>query len=546
MTKLSLFSFRNFHLSSLLLLCVCLLTFYVFNINKKTDIMPGTLLTSRLCFIFKYLCMFGIMNIVFFSEGGMRGSFSLVQSIFAANIVILLMKMAMVVCKTLINIYIYRTSCDHLYHREPELCLLPEQQMEIGHLAAFYILLQKITLNFPAFVIGPFFGKCTDDIGRKLPSLIPVCGNVIGLFVYILASTFLSRHALCLILIGSLIRGISGKSGFVVTALQSYIVDICPRDKLTSGLGSFIAMSLWGVSVGLVGTGILLELTSFSTIFCILIAFMFVCVILILLFINDVPKEEVLLPKQESFNLFTSLQAPFIVMFRRRSGYKRFHLLVFLILTFIYQTCRVGEEDVLLLYLQKLELSTRDATYAYLLGTGYALQGMCLISVLPLCLNIFHISDNLMILLALMCKVFGLCVLAFSHSVWMLYSGVIIGAPSAIFVTISKSIISKLVLQEEIGLLFGLVTSLEILSSISGSGIFIYTYLMTSEFHRGTTYLLMAGVICMMIVMVLVLLYLSKLSEEEKTLKDAINNVKKYDHEKVIEEQLNDITRREE
>ena len=467
------------------------------------------------------------------------------RSIFVTNIVILLMKVCMIVSKTLINIFIYTTVCDTLYPDNNELCAEPDNQHNITHLAAFYILFQKISLNVPSFILSPFFGKWTDHIGRKIPSLLPIAGNMMGILVYILASTLLPRYALLLILIGSVVRGLSGKSQFVVTALQSYVVDICPRDKLTSGLGTFIATSMWGFSVGLVAMGLLLDWTSFPIIFCSLIVVMTVCIILILVFIHDVPKDNYLLKKEKkACNLESSLKSPFVAIFKQREGNKRCQLISFLLLTFLYQTCRVGEEDILLLYLQRPEFAARESSYAYLLGTGYAVQGLSLISLLPLCTNIFHINDTAMMVMALLTKVVGLCVLGFSQNMWMLYLGILVGTPSAIFVNISKSTISMLVSHEEIGLVFGLVTSLEIISSISGSGVFIYTYLMTSSYFQGMAYLIMAGVIALMMMVVLIVPCWS--ASKEETLKAAIQKAKKYDCEKVIERQFNDITAREE
>ena len=470
---------------------------------------------------------------------------SVMRSIFVTNVVILLMKICMIVSKTLINIFIYATVCDTLYPDNNEQCSEPDSQQNIAHLAAFYILFQKISLNVPAFILSPFFGKWTDYIGRKIPSLLPIAGNMIGILVYILASTLLPRYALLVILIGSVVRGLSGKSQFVMTALQSYVVDICPRDKLASGLGTFIATSMWGFSVGLVAMGLLLDWTSFTIIFCSLLVLMTVCILLILVFIHDVPKDNFLLKQEnKSRNLEAILKSPFVAIFKQREGNKRCQLISFLLLTFLYQTCRVGQEDVLLLYLQRPEFAGRESSYAYILATGYAVKGLSLISILPLGTNIFHINDTAMMVMALLTQVVGFSILGFTQNMWMLYLGIIVGTPSAIFASISKSTISKLVSQEEIGMVFGVVTSLEIISSISGSGIFIYTYLMTSSYFMGTAYLIMAGVVVLMMMVVLIVPCLS--ANKEETLKAAIQKVKKYDGEKAIEKQFTDITVRKE
>ena len=178
------------------------------------------------------------------------------------------------------------------------------------------------------------------------------------------------------------------------------------------------------------------------------------------------------------------------------SGSRRCQILMLLMLTFLYQTCRVGEEEVLLLYTQQLGITR--STYAYLLGTGYFFQGLFLVTVLPVYTNLIEVPGLKMVAAGFVAKASGLTILAFSHRTWHLFVGIFIGTFNSVFVNVSQSQLRKLVTPQEIGEVFGLVNSLETISSISGSGIFIYMYSFTSDVFHGLTFLIMAGIVISM------------------------------------------------
>ena len=416
-------------------------------------------------------------------------------SVRAANVACLLVRMVMVVSKTLVNLYIYQSLCHALFGPSSE-CLKPDEEKQVAREAALFILLQKVVLNLPPFILTPFFGGWTDKIGRKMPAAVAMFGNMLGILLYMLSNLF-RPPSLLVLLSGSLLRGLFGKSAFILTALQSYVIDMCSSEKRTSGLSAIHGLGLMGFSGGLLGAGMLLTITSFDIIFCVLTGIMTFCVFLVISCLYDC-KTSIKAKAQQNnkknkpgVKCFTG---PFASMFKEREGRSRQHLLMLLLLTFLFQTNRVGEEDVLLLYLQRASFGARPEMYAYVVGVSYATQGLVLVFLVPVFTNVLEIRNATMILVALFVKMCSLVLLTFSDRLWMVFSGVILGVPSAMFVTISKSMMSSLVGPEEVGTIFGVISSLEIFSSITGSAIYINLYVITSSILPGMVFSIEAGV----------------------------------------------------
>ena len=116
------------------------------------------------------------------------------------------------------------------------------------------------------------------------------------------------------------------------------------------------------------------------------------------------------------------------------------------------------------------------------------------------------------------------------------------------FVNVSKAAISQLVDYDEIGMIFGVVSSLEIFSSIAGSVIFIYTYIWTADIFAGMTYLIMTGVFIVMIILVIVMMCIhcsdSNEEKEEQEETDYLN--KKLDNDKSYSNEYTQTITREE
>lgn len=449
-----------------------------------------------------------------FLPGGTKEQLSITTS----NIVCLLMNSVRVVAKTLVQLYIYGEVCKQLYPYSGDKCTQPEQQSSVTDVAANYIFMEKILLNLPAFFLLPFFGRWTDTEGRKLPALLALFGNLLGVLLYTTASSNISIYALGILLAGSAIRGLSGKSGFIVTSLQCYIIDVCKSESVSKGLGNFMACNLWGYAGGLLLTGLFLQITSYAVLFSVLICVIAFCIFIVLICMLDIkpinetassvdngsyqnPETRV----EEKESLCSNMTFPIQVVALQRPHNYRLQLQLLLILTVLYHTCRVGEEDILLLFIQRASFSSTRSSYAYLMATSFVLQGFFLIAILPIYLNIFHIHPYTMMAIGFISKIIGLSIYTYSTQSWHLYIGIFISTPNVIFLKVAQMALKEIVKQQELATVIGLSSAFETISSILGSAVFVYTYAYTSQLYAGTVFVVMIIVFTIMFVITILL-----------------------------------------
>ena len=178
------------------------------------------------------------------------------------------------------------------------------------------------------------------------------------------------------------------------------------------------------------------------------------------------------------------------VLTRPRHHRCRLHILVLFATIFIQQTCKSGELDATLLFAEAAPLSWRKSMYGYLVATDYAFLGLTMLVFLPCLIRYFHLPDISMVLIGVAFRFCRLFVLAFSRSTLEVYISVIIGCPSALIISCSKAMISKMAIEGEMGKAFSLLSCAETVSLLLGSVIFSNVYNATKHITPGFVFLL--------------------------------------------------------
>ena len=421
----------------------------------------------------------------------------------------------------------------------------PDVEDAIQQDSAKYIMAYKILLNLPAVILGLFCGAWSDRIGRKMPVMLPCVGTIFATLLYMSSMISRSDMVLSLVLAGAALRGAFGKSAVVTMALHSYISDISSRNNRTERLGRLLSMNFFGYFVGSLITGALLENYGFDIIFCIVVFINAGCVLVTVFFMqeslptpditpatspgSEIPSSESepepspilpddtesLAPVGEQKKKWKSrfrmpfhpkhVQESLEVITRQREDRKRLHLILFFMTIIVQQTCKSGEVDITLLYVERAPLSWHKSMYGYLLATDYACLGVAVFLLLPLLSNVLRISDIALVALGVCFKILRLTVLTFSNFTWMIYLSVVIGCPSAMIISGAKSLISKTVDEREVGKAFSLLSCFETVSNLVGSVVFTNLYSLTLHVYAGLTFGIDALLFIMLLVVILLL-----------------------------------------
>ena len=146
---------------------------------------------------------------------------------------------------------------------------------------------------------------------------------------------------------------------------------------------------------------------------------------------------------------------------------------------FIQKACGGGEIDITLLYTMKSPLDWSPSTYGYFLATTYACVGLTTLALLPFLIRFFHLTDLTLGAIGYVFKAASLAMIAYGQHTWLVFLSAVVGSPGVLIMTSAKSIISKLVGEDEQGKAFSLLSCGENVANLIGSMLFALVYAAT-------------------------------------------------------------------
>jgi len=156
--------------------------------------------------------------------------------------------------------------------------------------------------------------------------------------------------------------------------------------------------------------------------------------------------------------------------------------------------------------------------YGYLLATDYACLGLASSVLLPCLIHFFHLNDLSLAIIGVTFKILRLAMMTYGQHTWLIYLSVVIGCPSALIISSSKSLISKLVGDDELGKTFSLLSCGETISNLIGSLLFTLIYGTSVHIMPGLTFLLECMLMfCLLCVLLVVTYYMTKSPSQLKS-----------------------------
>lgn len=397
--------------------------------------------------------------------------------------------------------------CYSMYPNRIHSCRHIEDNVDIEEIvqkeATTYMILHKIITNLPALVLGMFCGAWSDKYGRKLPMVMPSLGTTFAVLLYMAANMAYDGSIACF-LVGSVIHGCFGKTAMVSMAVSSYVVDITVTERRTKRLGTIAAMQFLGMFIGSLVGGLLIDSTNILTSYC-CVSFMNALVVLLTLVtlretVNVGDKRD-LFPCKAFCKGKNVMDSVHVITKPREGSTKRFIISLFVVL-FLHQTCRTGLTDVTLLFTEKSPLSWPTSWFGYLSALDNAAMGFILLVFLPILSNVLKFSDLSISIIGLACACIRFVIMAWSNETWMVWLAVVIGSFGGIINSPVRSLLSKMVQEDEVGKMFSLLGSGETAAKFLAV-VFTYLYGSTLDIFPGFAFLLAAGLYTVMIIIIL-------------------------------------------
>lgn len=309
----------------------------------------------------------------------------------AGEIVFFFFKVADAMLEPSVRLFVYNKVCEMVTYPNVTRCYHRDEISAddvIQRTASEYLTVYKVLLNTPAILLGCFCGAWSDRVGRKLPILVSCTGTIFAIFV-ILSSMVAEdpRTTLLLTLVGGGIRGAFGRSAVVTMALHSYVTDLTTNEARTRVFGRLLGMNYFGYFLGSILGGGLLDILDFYVVFCVAILMMgigvFTCAIFMLNDTHHYIASESSTPVDSASDAGGSgiemggraraksvaaagqlikpssvpfhpkhVRQSFAVIFRPRGDHLRHVIIILFITLIVQQTCKSGETDVTMLYVE--------------------------------------------------------------------------------------------------------------------------------------------------------------------------------------------------
>ncbi|KAK4470842.1 hypothetical protein MN116_006358 [Schistosoma mekongi] len=430
-------------------------------------------------------------------------------------------------------------------------------QINIQHLSGWYLLLYRFLLNIPAILTCLFYGSLLSRISQYYIMLIPCIGSIIACILFILSLILklkLLPDSIILTLIGATLYGICGKSNAVSLSVNSYIIENSTINKRTHMLGRMLGVNFFGLAIGSLLLGVFYHFLSyFEILLFVIISNLFIITMLIFLMYNSkqfislnaslplttvtttptttttaatttttiVVDNQLEINKTDQYpttcklythiiidhliKSFIQLKLSYKFLFQyKTTNKKHIYLLILLSTILLKQILKSGEQDITYLYLSsQTTLLWSSELYAYYITCYYSFMFIILIILLPIIERYFFIHDTTLIIFGLITEILRLLIIALINNTKWIFISSIIGSPAALITTCSRSLISKLVSNNEINTSFAFLSILEILANLCGGVFFTLIYNQSLLFYASFIFLLDIGfniiIICIFI-----------------------------------------------
>ena len=201
--------------------------------------------------------------------------------------------------------------------------------------------------------------------------------------------------------------------------------------------------------------------------------------------------------------LLSGLIQTLYILFKPRKDNSRAVLIILFLCTNLYQIGYACNEDITVLFVERRPLSWPESWNGYLFAVENASLGACQLFVLPLLSNAWKCSDEAILIMSIVSNVVRSVWTAFCTQTWMVVSSVVVGGMAGIVMSAVRSGVSKHVQDNEVGKMFSLVYSFEVLSRLLGSLLFANLYRATAHVFPGFSFLVQAFLCVVMFFMAL-------------------------------------------
>ncbi|KAM4796759.1 lysosomal proton-coupled steroid conjugate and bile acid symporter SLC46A3 [Rhinophrynus dorsalis] len=362
-------------------------------------------------------------------------------------------------------------------------------QKDVQKKASLFSSTLDLSALIPSLVMTLILVSYGDRHGRKASLLLPCVGGLLSVSIY--SATAFFSLPLELLYLSTVISGLMGSFATFLGGCFSYVADIAKDAQKKNIRIAFVDMVL-GVSSGVAGiaSGYFIKELGFRWAFAIPSALYLINIFYILFFLEETVKrsefQQHVLSKEGLKELFSGVY----FLFKNSSCKKRVILTLLLFAFMSYLFSNFGATTLFTLY----ELDSPLCWDSVLIGWGSAFSTFCFVgSFLGVCLFSRCLKDAYIVFIGMVSFIGGITMAAFAKTTIFMMLVRIPLLFAAMPLPVLRSMMSKVVLEDEQGALFACIACLESITGILTIAIYNGIYAATVLWFPGFCFLLSAA-----------------------------------------------------
>ncbi|XP_018576193.1 proton-coupled folate transporter isoform X2 [Anoplophora glabripennis] len=380
------------------------------------------------------------------------------------------------------NLIIYRTCYLSLGYNKTECALLgtvynndTEKLEKLVEPDAAVVNMVRSTIESLFSVLLCFFvGPWSDKFGRKPVIILNLIGTTVS-FVLLSIFSFFENMSPWYSIVCSVPGLVTGGGAAYITVILSYITDITNNETRGIRMAVFEAVLAGGILVGNISGSYLFYATNYVWVFTISTGICGLGLLYTIFFIPESVQNPETQGKIRGFFDISNLGDMVKTTFKRREYFIRSIILLNLLILTIHIFIMNGDGSIMFLYLRekfdwtltKFTLFNSATSVVWIIGTmggTYILHKLC------------NIKEAALILVGLISTTAGSLLQGFGKADWYLYTAGGVRCLGGVISPMSRSLISKLIPDDEIGKIFSMIMASEFLIGLGASPLYTAIY----------------------------------------------------------------------
>ncbi|XP_007898791.2 solute carrier family 46 member 3 [Callorhinchus milii] len=424
----------------------------------------------------------------------------------------------------LIQQYIYRrtweeqTNSSYIDHGNVTFCNQNRsdpafvKQEEVQKMTSHFFMCMELAVFLPGFIVTFILGSYSDRHGRKLSLLLPSIGSLFNSLAFLAASYF--SWPINLLFIPVILTSCFGGFTTLIGGIFAYVADVCTgkQRNMRMALVDMIIGVMGGV--GVLSSGYFLNAVGFNWPFLTITLINFVNIMYIVFFLEEtVNKSENESNGVSGFDRLREIFSGISVLYTSSDVRKRIQISLLLFIFSMYILANFGSASLFILYELNAPLCWNEILIGYGSGAGLLvfLTSFVGVALFSCCLN-----DVYIVLIGIFSFVGAMIMTIFATTTPLMFLVRLVSLFAMMPLPVIRSMLSKIALPSEQGVLFACVACLENLSGTLSSVIFNSIYAATVS-HFASLSFLISACLCIIPISVLCFLLCWKSEDEDAT-----------------------------